>query len=114
MTDPVLESQLAAAWDFFRAGFDQINVAAGLFVAGVAALLMSRFSRLPVVAAIALFATLALDALVPYVQSHEAIKLPPVMDPRFWWPFAAALFAGYLVVIGIFYGIKRVILRTVQ
>ena len=114
MIDPAFEAQLAPIWDFFRSGFEQINVAAGLFIAGVAALLMSRVSRLPVVAAIALFVTLALDALAPYVENHGAVKLPPLMDPRFWWPFAAALFAGYLVVIGIFYGIKRAILRTVQ
>jgi ABC-type glycerol-3-phosphate transport system permease component len=44
------------------------------------------------------------------VAYHSAFRLPPLMEPHYW-RYAAVLFVGYLIVIGVFFFIKRLFLR---
>ena len=101
---------LNSIWDFFREGFDHVNAVEGLVIAIVAALLVPAWHRLWAVALGATVANLIVDTFIPVVAYHQSFRLPPVMDPQYW-RFALVLFVGYLVVIGVFFFIKRLFLR---
>ncbi|HEY8947640.1 MAG TPA: hypothetical protein VIM56_02025 [Rhizomicrobium sp.] len=99
-----------ATWDFFREGFNQVNALEGLIIALVAALFVPAWHRVWAVALGATLVTIILNVLLPVLADHAAFRLPPLMEPNFW-RFAAALFVGYLVVIGVFFFLKRIFLR---
>jgi hypothetical protein len=99
-----------SVWDFFREGFNHVNAVEGLVIAVVAALLVPAWHRLWVVALGATIVNLIIDTLIPVVAYHGAFRLPPLMEPGYW-RYAAVLFVGYLIVIGVFFFIKRLFLR---
>ncbi len=101
---------LNAVWDFFREGFQQVNAVEGLVIALVAALVVPAWHRLWAVALGATLVNLIIDALIPVIAYHQIFKLPPLMEPGYW-RFAAVLFVGYIIVIGVFFFIKRLFLR---
>ncbi len=101
---------LNAVWDFLREGFYHVNAVEGLVNALVAALLVPAWHRLWVVALGAALVNLIVDTLIPVIAYHAAFRLPPLMD-QYYWRHAAVLFVGYLIVIGVFFFIKRLFLR---
>ena len=99
-----------ATWDFFREGFNQVNALEGLIIAIISALFVPAWHRVWAVALGATLVTVILNVLLPVLADHAAFKLPPLMEPGFW-RFVAVLFVGYLVVIGVFFFMKRLLLR---
>jgi hypothetical protein len=104
------QQMLNTIWDFFREGFQQVNAVEGLVIALVAALLVPAWHRLWAVALGATVVNLVVDTLIPVVANHQSFRLPPLMEVSYW-RFALVLFVGYLVVIGVFFFIKRLFLR---
>jgi hypothetical protein len=102
---------LNTIWDFFRTGFQQVNAVEGLVIALVAALLVPAWHRLWAIALGATVVTLVLDTLIPVVAYHQQFRLPPNLLEVSYWMHALVLFVGYLVVIGVFFFIKRLFLR---
>jgi hypothetical protein len=105
------QHMLNAILDFFREGFNHVNAVEGLVIALVSALLVPAWHRLWVVALGATIVNLIVDTLIPVVAYHAAFRLPPLMALSYW-RYAAVLFVGYLIVIGVFFFIKRLFLRT--
>jgi hypothetical protein len=105
------QHMLNTIWDFFRTGFQEVNAVEGLVIAVVAALLVPAWSRLWAVALGAVVVTLVLDRLIPVIAYHQQFQLPPNLLEPSYWVHALVLFVGYLVVIGVFFFIKRLFLR---
>jgi hypothetical protein len=105
------QHMLNTIWDFFRAGFHTVNAVEGLVIALVAALLVPAWHRLWAVALGATVVNLVIDTLIPVVAYHRTFQLPPNLLEVSYWEYALVLFVGYLVVIGVFFFIKRLFLR---
>ena len=101
---------LNSVWDFFREGFNQVNAIEGLVIALIATLFVPTWKRVWAVALGATLVTAILNVLLPVLADHARFHLPPLMEPNFW-RFMAVLFVGYLVVIGVFFFLKRLFLR---
>ncbi|HEY2071363.1 MAG TPA: hypothetical protein VGG48_17530 [Rhizomicrobium sp.] len=106
------QHMLNTIWDFFQTGFHEVNAVEGLVIALVAALLVPAWSRLWAVALGATVVTLVVNTLIPVIAYHQSFRLPPDLLEVSYWMGALALFAGYLVVIGVFFFIKRLFLRS--
>jgi hypothetical protein len=105
------QHMLNTVWDFFRNGFQQVNAVEGLVIALVAAILLPAWSRLWAVALGATVVNLVIDVLIPVVAYHQSFRLPPnLLDPAYW-EHALVLYVGYLIVVGVFFFIKRLFLR---
>jgi hypothetical protein len=104
------QHMLNVIWDFFREGFNQVNAIEGLIIALIAALFVPAWHRVWAVALGATLVTVILNVLLPVLADHAAFRLPPLMNPEFW-RFMAVLFVGYMVVIGVFFFLKRLFLR---
>lgn len=70
---------------------------------------MPRWRRLVPVAVGATLVHLIADVLIPVVARHASFHLPPLLELSFW-RFALILFLGYLVVIALFFLLRRVLL----
>lgn len=92
---------------FFQTGFYGVNVAQGLIIAAIAAYLMSDWRRVLVVALGCVFVHLAVDVMLPVFRGG-AFRLPPLVETGFWINFLR-LYAGYLIVVNVFYAVKRVL-----
>jgi hypothetical protein len=106
-----IQQLLNTIWAFFVSGFHQVNAVEGLVIALVAALLVPAWHRLWTVALGATVVTLVLAVLIPVVANHQAFRLPDNLLQISYWEEALALFLGYVVVIGVFFFIKRLFLR---
>ena len=107
---PDFQHMVNTVWDFFRAGFNQVNAVEGLVIALIAALFVPAWSRVWAVALGAVLVTVILNVMLPVLADHATFHLPPLMEPGFW-RFMAVLFVGYLIVIGVFFFLKRLFLR---
>ena len=104
------QQMVNATWDFFRDGFNQVNAVEGLVIALIAALFVPAWHRVWAVALGATLVTVILNVMLPVLADHATFRLPPLMEPDFW-RFVAVLFVGYLIVIGVFFALKRMFLR---
>jgi hypothetical protein len=92
---------------FFQTGFHGVNVAQGLIIAAIGAYMMEDWRRVLVVALACVFAHLAVDTMLPVFRGG-AFRLPPLVETGFWVNFLR-LYAGYLIVVNVFYALKRVL-----
>lgn len=95
--------------EFLRTGFNETNQVQGLLIALAATIFMQSWKQWFGVALVAVVVHVAVDVLVP-VLSGGAFHLPPMVEPEFWVQ-CASRYVGYLIVIGIFFAVKRVLLR---
>ncbi len=95
---------------FFREGFYSVNAIQGLIIALVAAFIMPGWSRLWAVVLGATVVHLIANVLIPVVAGQAAFKLPPLVEVGYWRD-ALVLFVGYLVVISVFYFLRRSLLK---
>jgi uncharacterized protein (DUF58 family) len=109
---------LTQIFDFLKAGFMDVNSGPilGIIIALIAAYIMSSWGRWLFVAFGAMVAHLVIrDLLLPIIQGQK-FQLPTnLMDQSYWIGDGGALnlWAGYLIVIGILFFIKRHLLSRV-
>lgn len=96
---------------FAREGFAEVNAVLGLLVAVMAALTMTAWARLPLIAGGAVLAHVVLETLAPVIAESGGFHLPPLLEPHFW-RYVGVLFVGYLIVVGILFAIKRVVVKS--
>lgn len=96
---------------YAREGFAEVNAVQGLVIALIATLVMTRWSRILIVVAGAVVANIAVDLLQPVMFAQADLRLPPVLETA-WWNHLLLLSAGFLVVIGILFSIKRVVTKV--
>ncbi|WP_203292680.1 hypothetical protein [Maricaulis parjimensis] len=102
---------LEVVLSFAREGFAEVNAVLGLLVAAVAAFLLNKWTRLPVIAAGAVLAHAGLEILAPVIAESGGLRLPSLLEAHYW-RYLAVLFVGYLIVIGILFAIKRVVIKS--
>jgi hypothetical protein len=110
-------SMLNQVVDFLKGGFADVNSQIlGIIIALVAAYIMSGWRRWIFVAFGAAVAHLVIrDLLLPIIQGQK-FQLPPnLMEQSYWIGDGGALnlFVGYLIVVGIFFFIKKHLLGRV-
>lgn len=93
---------------FFREGFHHVNAVQGLIIAFVAAMIMPSWRRLVPLALGATIVHVVADIVIPMIARHAAFHLPDVVSLGFW-RFAGTLFLGYIIVIAVFYLLKRIV-----
>lgn len=97
-------------WEYFRVGFHDVNAILGLLIAIIAAYFLSKYSRIFIIALGALIFYVIAQVMIPVVASNAAFKLPPIVEGEYWQRLVA-LYAGFLIVITIFYVVKRMVLK---
>ena len=96
--------------DFAREGFAEVNAVQGLIIAFIAALMLSKWTRLLIIAAGSVLAHIALDVMSPVFAEVGAFRLPDLLQQSYWH-YVTTLFVGYVVVIGILFTVKRVVVK---
>lgn len=96
---------------YMETGFYRINAVQGLLIAIVAAYLMPVWGRVFVFALGAAIAHLVLDVMLPVLANGAAFRLPALMEADYW-RYALTLYVGYLLVITVFFVIKRMLVGT--
>lgn len=95
--------------EFLRAGFNETNQVQGLLIALAATIFMQTWKQWFGIALVAVVVHVAVDVIVPVLSGGE-FRLPPMVEPEFWIQ-CASRYVGYLIVIAIFFAVKRVLLR---
>ncbi len=90
-------------------GFAHVNVVQGLIIAIIAAWMMYRWSSVIIVAAGATLVHAIVDVMLPVLANNAPFQLPPVVDGDYW-RYLLTLYVGYLIVITVFYVIKRMLI----
>jgi hypothetical protein len=93
--------------DGFRDGFAHVNGALGLIIAAFAAYQLSDWKKLWVAAAGATLLHLVSVVMIPVLANERSFQLPPDLLELSYWKTAAALYLGYVVVVAVFFAIKR-------
>lgn len=106
-----LQSYLDWIWEFFRTGFYDVNAVLGLLIALVAAYFLSKWSRVFVIAVGAVLAYVVAQVMIPVIANNATFKLPPLVESEYWRGLVA-LYAGFLIVITVFYVVKRTLLKS--
>lgn len=93
--------------DGIREGFVHVNAALGLIIALVAAYMLPAWKRIWAIALGATLAHLVAEVVIPVLDNRNRFELPP--DMLYWpyWRSAIALYLGYLLVIAIFFYVKK-------
>ncbi|MBL8530990.1 MAG: hypothetical protein JNK94_04580 [Hyphomonadaceae bacterium] len=96
---------------YLREGFANINNPKGLLIALAAVIFMGSWKQWLPISLVAVVVHIAIGQLAPVLSgSGGEVTLPPLMEEAFWTQ-TLVLFLGYLVIIGIFYFLKSLLLR---
>lgn len=106
-----MEAFFNDALDFARTGFAEVNAVQGLIVAIIAVLFMSKWGQWLVITAGAVVAHVALDILAPVFAESGPFRLPPVLEGSYW-RYIGLLLAGYFIVIGVLFLLKKMLIRS--
>jgi hypothetical protein len=105
-----LQSWFDWIWEYFRTGFHDLNAILGLLIAMVAAYFLSKYNRIFVVALGALVVYVVAQVMLPVLDHNAPFQLPPLVE-RAYWQGLIAIYAGFLIIITVFYIVKRTLLR---
>lgn len=103
-----MQAYLDQAVQVLRDGFTQINDPKGLLIALAATIFLRSWGQWIPAAIIAVLIHVAIEHFAPVLAGQRELALPPLMEPAFWGR-AGILLVGYLIVIGIFFFVKRII-----
>lgn len=95
---------------FFQSGFYSVNAVQGLLIAAIAAYYLHDWRRIVVIALGAVVVHAIIDVMIPILGGRGALRLPPLVELEYW-RYLLKLYAGYLIVISVFYLVKKVVLR---
>lgn len=96
---------------YLRDGFANINNPKGLLIALAATIFMSSWRQWFPIALVAVVIHIAIERLAPVLADGRGeVTLPPLMEEAFWTQ-VGVLLVGYLIVIGVFFLIKSLLLR---
>ena len=103
-----MQAYLDQAVEVLRAGFTQINDPKGLIIALIATLFMRSWGQWIPAGIISVVAYVAIEHFAPVLAGQAELALPPLVEIGFWTR-TGILFVGFLIVIGIFFFVKRII-----
>ena len=100
---------LTEAWDLLRQGFFHVNAILGLLIAVYFTYRLGEWRDLPKIALGATLTHIIASVLIPVIDHNAPLRLPPIVEARFFWD-TVALFLGYLVVIAALFFVKKNVL----
>ncbi|MBL8536396.1 MAG: hypothetical protein JNM59_03220 [Hyphomonadaceae bacterium] len=103
-----MQAYLDQAVQVLREGFTQINDPKGLLIALAATIFLRSWGGWIPTAIVSVVIHIAIEHFAPLLAGQRELALPPLMEPSFWTR-AGILLVGYLIVIGIFFFVKRII-----
>ncbi|HCK84871.1 MAG TPA: hypothetical protein DHW63_10265 [Hyphomonadaceae bacterium] len=106
-----MQAYLDQAVQILREGFAQINDPKGLIIALAATIFLRSWKQWIPAAIVAVLIHIAIEHFAPMLAGQSAIALPPLMEAPFW-NRVGVLLVGYLVVIGIFFFAKRILMTA--
>ena len=106
-----MQAYLDQAVQILREGFAQINDPKGLIIALAATIFLRSWKQWIPAAIVAVLIHVAIEHFAPMLAGQTAIALPPLMEAPFW-NRVGVLLVGYLVVIGIFFFVKRILMTA--
>ena len=95
---------------YLQTGFQHINALQGLLIAMGAAYFLHRWGNVFAMAVGAVIVHVIVDVMLPVLANQAAFQLPPLVDGDYW-RYLLALYVGYILVISVFYMVKRVVLN---
>jgi len=98
--------------DGLRAGFAHINAALGLLIAAFFAYSLSDLKRIWVTAIGATLEHRVALVLLPVLANNASFRLPSNLVSMSYLEMALSLWFGYLVVIAVFYFVKKQFLSS--
>lgn len=105
---------MEALWNDIQAyaetGFYRINAVQGLLIAIGAAYFLHRWTAVFAMAVGAVLVHVILDVMIPVLANNAAFQLPPLVEGDYW-RYLLTLYVGYVLVISVFYVIKRMLLQ---
>jgi hypothetical protein len=107
----IVQSWLDYFWELLRVGFHDINAQIlGLLVAMLAAYFLSKWQRVFIVAIGAVVAFLVAQVMIGVIAQNQKFQLPSwlVDDPQ----RLLGIYAGFILVITIFYVVKKMMLKS--
>jgi hypothetical protein len=107
-----MQAYLDQALEVLRAGFTQINDPKGLVIALIATLFMRSWGQWIPAGVISVVVYIVIEHFAPVLAGQSEFALPPLMEASFWTR-TGILLVGFLIVIGIFFFVKRIILTAV-
>ncbi len=96
--------------NYGEAGFYRINALQGLLIAIGAAYFLHRWTSVFAMALGAVLVHVILDVMIPVLANSAEFKLPPIVEADYW-RYLLTPYVGYLIVITVFYVIKRMLLQ---
>lgn len=90
-----------------REGFANVNGALGIIIALVAAYMLASWKRLWAIALGATVVHLIAEIMIPVLANRAQFALPSNLLQLAYWKTAVALYLGYLIVIAVFFFIKK-------
>lgn len=105
-----MEQLIADGMNFLRTGFNEVNAVQGLLIALIATVLMSSYKQIFAYAFGAALIHVVMDVMLPVLARGGTFRLPPLLEPAYW-QYVATLFVGFLIIILLFFFLKRTFLR---
>ncbi len=99
------------AVEILRAGFTQINDPKGLLIALAATVFLRSWGQWIPAGIIATLIYVAIEHFAPVLAGQGELALPPLMEAGFW-SRTGVLLVGFLLVIGVFFFVKRIIMTA--
>lgn len=106
-----MQAYMDQALEVLRTGFTQINDPKGLIIALVATLFLRSWGQWIPAAVLSTVAYVAIEHFAPVLIGQSELALPPLVEGSFW-SRTGILFVGFLVVTGIFFFVKRIIMTA--
>ncbi|WP_135210259.1 hypothetical protein [Vitreimonas flagellata] len=96
---------------YLREGFANINNPKGLLIALAATLFLGSWKQWFPISLVAVIVHIAIEQLAPVLAGNGgAVVLPDITSETFWTR-VLVLLLGYLIIIGVFFFVKRMIFR---
>jgi len=96
---------------YLREGFANINNPKGLLIALAATIFLGSWKQWLPVALVAVVVHIAVEQLAPVLAGGGGAVVLPDFTSEDFWTRSLVLFLGYLIVIGIFFFVKKMIFR---
>jgi len=106
-----VQPYLGGAYDFLQTGFSTVNSqVAALVIALIAAVLMKQWKQIWAMALGAVVFQILVAVMIP-VLGGGRFQLPNLISPEFLIS-TAATFVGFLIVISVFFFVKKNVLKA--
>ena len=106
-----MQAYLDQAVQVLRDGFTQINDPKGLLIALAATVFVRSWGQWIPAAIISTIVYVAVEHFAPVLAGRGELVLPPLMEAGFWTR-TGILFVGFLLVIGVFFFVKRILMNA--